>query len=310
MDSAAFGYSGANPETDATKTIGDISKMFVAFDIWPQTSCMSGTPTTKYAAVVDNGTVGDGVGAATSTYTSTSEATYCVVARLVANITGGVPNTRYTAPNAQMSTINFYTNTGQFVTGGGWIDDPSRTRGNFGMNARFTKPGVAQGQLVYVYRGVYGRRPGGLRHQEQIVDALSFTGTTWPLRPMLQGNATIQINRSKDGVQLYSEGNASFVASLVDSGASSATGSDSFALDVTTSAGVLYTSVSTQLSKGGNVVCPPEVSAAETASSTGARRGTQPRQDRDGRGADHEALDASADPCSHRRSLTKGEDVT
>src|SRR5439155_223132 len=72
-DSAA---SGSGMTGDAT--IGDITKMYIQFDIYTATSCGTGTPTTKVAPVSDTGTLGDGIGTATAQYSSSSEASYCV----------------------------------------------------------------------------------------------------------------------------------------------------------------------------------------------------------------------------------------
>src|SRR5439155_24779760 len=55
-DSAAAGYAGANPETSGG-TIGDITKMWIAFEIW--TTGLSPTlVTTTYGQVVDTGAAG------------------------------------------------------------------------------------------------------------------------------------------------------------------------------------------------------------------------------------------------------------
>src|SRR2546425_10616284 len=59
----------------------------------------------------------------------------------------------------------------------------------------------------------------------------------------LQGKATIQINRASDGVLLFSDGNATFNATTMDSSQNSGIGSDTFALTVYDKNGVLYKSV-------------------------------------------------------------------
>ena len=252
-DSAASGYPGPNPETGPSATLGDLTKMWIAFDLYPSSSCLSGTPTTQYVQVADTGTVGDGIGTASNTFTSASEAGFCVVARLVADSGGGV-NPWYTADNAEAALLTFYENTGQFATGGGWVNDPGSSKGNFGFNARANKKGQPQGHMVYVYRGQYNAVSADFIIRSNALNALAFLGNTFPISTTLQGKATIQINRSSDGALLYSEGNATFQATVVDSGANSGIGSDSFALTVYDKNGVVYKSVPTTLLQGGNVV--------------------------------------------------------
>ena len=78
-DSAAVGYPGANPEPGGT--IGDITKMWIQFKIYPASSCGIGTPIqAKMAQVSDGVTTGDGIGTA-STTTTQSEGIYCVIAK-------------------------------------------------------------------------------------------------------------------------------------------------------------------------------------------------------------------------------------
>jgi hypothetical protein len=243
--------------------------MYIQFDIYSANSCGTGTPATTTAQVVDTGDLGDGVGTATATYTSSSEATYCVVVKLIGSTAGSV-NAWYQAGNAQAAVITFYTNTGQFVTGGGWILDPAgggNGHGNFGFNARINKNGSPQGQMVYVYRGLYNGVAVDYRIKSNSLTSLGFLcwdGTafapcplgnaTFPAKATLEGKSTIQINRASDGYVLYSDGNSSFSATVIDSGNSSGIGSDSYQLKVYDKNSVLYKSVPTTLLSGGNVV--------------------------------------------------------
>ena len=74
--------------------------------------------------------------------------------------------------------ITFYNNTGQFVTGGGWIIDPAsggNGHGNFGFNARFNKNGAPQGQMVYVYRGLYNGVLADYRIKSNSLTSLGFS---------------------------------------------------------------------------------------------------------------------------------------
>jgi hypothetical protein len=250
-DSAAAGYPGVNPETGANATIGDITKMWIAFDIYPAGSCGSGAPSTLYAQVGLTSTAG--VGIAASTLSSTTEVSYCVVSRLVAGSAGG-PNQFYTAPAAETAGVDFYVNSGQFATGGGWVNDPSGSHGNFGFNARYNSTGSPKGQMVYIYRALYNGVPADFIIKSNALSALQFTGTTYPISSTLQGKANVQVNRASDGYSLFSAGNYTFSATVTDSG-QNGTGGKQFSLIVYDSSGAPYHSVpaGTPL-QGGNVV--------------------------------------------------------
>jgi len=45
-----------------------------------------------------------------------------------------------------------YEPTGDFVTGGGWIEDTEGNKGNFGFNVKYKKNGLPKGKAIYVYR--------------------------------------------------------------------------------------------------------------------------------------------------------------
>jgi hypothetical protein len=274
-DSAAAG-SGFTGDS----TIGDITKMFVQFDVYSGTSCGAGAPSsTQQKPVVDTGTLGDGIGTASATYTSSSEASYCIVAKLVGSTTANSVNAWYTANNAQSAVVTFYNDTGQFVTGGGWISDVDPNNGgnghgNFGFNARFNKSGAPQGQMVYVYRGLYNGVLSDFRIKSNSLTSLGFAcwnaalappaygacpvgNATFPAKATLEGKSTIQINRASDGSVLFSDGNSTFSATVTDSGQSSGIGVDAYQLRVYDKNGVLYKQIgipTPELLKGGNVV--------------------------------------------------------
>jgi len=250
-DSAAAGYPGVNPESGLTATIGDITKMWIAFDIYPAGTCGSGTPSTVYAHVALTGT--PGIGTATTALNSSSEVSYCVVSRLVAGNTGGT-NLFYNAPNAQAAGLDFYVNSGQFATGGGWVNDPTGSHGNFGFNARYNSTGSPKGQMVYVYRALYNGVLADFIIKSNALTALQFTGTTYPISSTLQGKANVQVNRASDGLSVFSAGNYTFSVTVTDSGQNGVTGKQ-FSLIVYASNGVPYHTVpgATPL-QGGNVV--------------------------------------------------------
>jgi hypothetical protein len=272
------GQTNANMTLQATVTAdqdttpGDITKMWIAFDIYGQASCpgtgTAGIVTTKYAQVADIGATGDGIGTATTTFTTSQETTYCVVVRLVASnggttAFGGGTNQWYTAPSVTGTVITFYNNVGKFVTGGGWIPDPAgggNGKGNFGFNARYNKSNQPQGQMVYVYRGIYNGVAANYVVKSNALTALSFTPTivngveSYPMKATLQGKANIQINRASDGANLWSEGNATFISTVTDTDANSGAGSDDYALTVTRSNSSQWKYVPPTKLGGGNVV--------------------------------------------------------
>ena len=92
------------------------------------------------------------------------------------------------------------------------------------------------------------------------ITALGFInfGTTqnpWPIQSRMQGKATIQVNRSSDGVLLWSEGNASFDSTVTDSGQSSGIGFDDFKMTVTRNGETApYKNLLTTKLSGGNIV--------------------------------------------------------
>jgi hypothetical protein len=117
--------------------------------------------------------------------------------------------------------------------------------------------------MVYVYRGLYNGVLADFRIKSNSLGSLGFQCWTGPLPPTtggaygicptgnatfpakatLQGKSTIQINRASDGYVLYSDGNATFSATVIDSGQSSGIGSDRFELTVYDKNGVLYKQV-------------------------------------------------------------------
>src|SRR5438128_3523860 len=127
--------------------------------------------------------------------------------------------------------------------------------------------------MVYVYRGLYNGVLVDYRIKSNSLAALGFscwngtayttcpTGSaTYPAQATLQGKAAIQINRASDGYVLYSDGNATFNATVTDSGQSPGIGSDDFQLTGYDKNAVLYKQVGAPtpiLLQGGNVVIHP-----------------------------------------------------
>ena len=256
IDSAAVGYIGLNPETGAGKTIGDITKMWIAFAITP---VGGSTSTTIYAQVLDTGTVGDGIGTASATFKASSTGSYTVLAELVAGSSGGA-NQYYSAPNAQPATITFAPSSGEFATGAGWITDPATlSRGFFGLNAFYNSAGKAQGQFAYVWSGTYNGVPAFFTITSNALTALGFSGSTYPLSATLSGTATLQVNKASNFALLYGpETKLPFTVSAYDTGKSSGVGLDKLSLTLTGSKASFLTggmkSFSGVLLGGGNVV--------------------------------------------------------
>jgi len=251
-DSAALGYGGSNPEVAPDGTIGDISKMWIGFAL---SDCDSGAlKETLYAQVADTGEAGDGIGTASSSYMSMTEEFICVTVSLVAGPESGA-NEWYVAEDTD-AVLTIYEPSGQFVTAGGWVVDPSGSKGNFGMNGKYLKNGRVQGNLVYIFRGDYNGEPAEFKVKSNALNALAFGGAEFPVTTSLQGKATLTITRASDGVELFSEGNATFLATVMDSGTNGDAG-DTFALVVYDKRGVEFKNVPETLLQGGNVVAHP-----------------------------------------------------
>jgi hypothetical protein len=257
-DSAANGYSGANPESGPTATLGDITQMYVEFDLYLSGSCLSGAP--SYMPIVrvqDTGTIGDGVGTASYTFSQATEGSFCVVPRVVA--ADGTANPYYTAPDGQVTGLAFYTNSGQFATGGGWIADAlsSTGKGSLGFNARYTKTGGAKGQMVYVWRGSYNGQAADFIIKSNALTSLTFAGSGSAYTATLQGKASYTIVAVATGQQLYGEGNDTFTATVTDgdNGASQQNAAaDSFALTTFQSNNTKLHPISPTALGGGNIV--------------------------------------------------------
>ena len=256
MDSAAAGYGGLNPETSAAKTIGDITKMWVAFTITP---VGSSAPTTVYAPVLDTGTLGDGIGTATATYKAAAEGSCTVLAQLVAGATGGA-NQYYASPDAQPATLSFYTSSGEFASGAGWIKDPATlSHGMFAFIARYNSAGKASGQFAYVWSGTYGGLPAFFTVTSNALTALGFSGSSYPLSATLSGTATLQVNKASNFALLYGpESKLPFTVTAYDTGKSSGVGLDKLSLTLTGSKASFLTggmkSFSGVALGGGNIV--------------------------------------------------------
>ncbi len=165
-------------------------------------------------------------------------------------------NKYYTAANAQSAGLDFYQNSGKFATGGGGIKDPNGARGNFGFNARYSKSGKPQGQMVYIYRGMYnGVTADFIIKSNALSDG---TAIRWnePIRsaPRCRANAPSR-SMMPTLVQAFSAMARPPSRPLsIDTNKSSGIGFDSFSLTVWNKNGVVYKLVPTTLLSSGNVV--------------------------------------------------------
>ena len=229
MDSSAAGYGGANPQSN-TKP-GDITKMWIAFVITPVGGA---TSSTVYAPVLDTGVAGDGIGTASATFKATSQSSYNVVASLVAG-SGGGTNLYYSALDAQPASLTFYTGSGQFATGGGWLKDPTTgTRGNFGLLAGYTPVGKPMGLFSYCWCGTYNGVPAFFTISASNITALGFSGAKYPLSATLSGTATLTVTKATNCGLLYGpETNLPISVTACDTGQSSGVGVDKLSLTLT-----------------------------------------------------------------------------
>ncbi len=252
-DSAAAGYAGAGAETGTGASIGDITTLSVAFDVYPADTCLSGSPQqTLVAPVVDSGPTGDGIGIASMDYTGSKEGALCVVARLATG-DGTSPAARYEGPPAAPEGLVIYEPSGQFVTGGGHLTAPDGARANFGFVARYNKKGAAKGQFVFITKTTYADQAALAIVKSNRLDALAFSGTEPPITATLEGKASITIVATADDRTLFSQGDATFSVTGVDAGGTSG-GDDSLGLVVRDHEGALFEEVPPTALDGGNLV--------------------------------------------------------
>jgi hypothetical protein len=259
-DSAAKGYpSWGTQDSDglASDTPGDATKMYVQWAIWPAGSCLSGSPSTIVGPVPVTATSA-GVGTASSSFSQSADGSFCVVAQVV----GASPssaNGYYSANDAQVVGLAFYTNSGQFATGGGWIADAgsSSGKGTFGFTARYGNTnGSPKGQMVYVWRGTYHGVPADFIIKSNALSTLTLSKNgASSYSATLQGKCSYTVVSEVDGRQLYGEGNDTFSATATDgdNGLSQSSAADSFALTTFQSGNTKLHPIATTPLGGGNI---------------------------------------------------------
>jgi hypothetical protein len=207
----------------------------------------------------------------TTTTVSTAGVANCTIAALgvdnwtvVAHL--GDPGTDYyTAADSDPVVLTVYQPaTDAFATGGGWVTDPgtdvspANRHGNFGFTVRYKSGTTPSGQAVFVYRGANGYdyvvksnswQGGGLSFGKPTgtVGTTSFSGKC---------NVTVIDRVTGAVVTGLGGGGYTFRVDATDLGSPGS--SDSYAISVYNSAGVLYHQAGTAAKQlvlgGGNVV--------------------------------------------------------
>jgi len=126
---------------------GDLTKIHVTFTIYDENYILSET----HSLWVEITNI-DGVGVAIiEILKSLNEGSYLVKISF-----DPIENDYYQGPDSDFVVLIIYKPTGDFVTGGGWIEDTDGNKGNFGFNVKYKKNGLPKGQAIYVYReGVF-----------------------------------------------------------------------------------------------------------------------------------------------------------
>ena len=215
-------------------TYGDITKMWVRTQV---KDCFSGAVLkTMWAPVSDAPVANDGVGTAGLwSYVNSTEGVYCVWSDLVRGNLSTQRNEWYWAFPSQ-STITVTDYSGQFMTGGGWLKDPTSTstntvKGHFGFQGRYTKQGSPKGNLVYNWLGKVNGVTANFRIKSNQISSLQFSGLLYPMGGTMNGKASLEVTRASDGASLPGGmGNLSLTLKVVDS--NSKTTPDTFLLNV------------------------------------------------------------------------------
>ncbi len=122
---------------------GDLTKIYVTFTIYSENYILIET----HSLWVDFTGV-DGVGVAIIEIPKNLvEGAYLVQISFNSD-----ENDYYWGLPSDFVVLIIYKPTGDFVTGGGWIEDTVGNKGNFGFNVKYKKNSLPKGQATYVYR--------------------------------------------------------------------------------------------------------------------------------------------------------------
>ena len=159
-EDATVDYTGDTVVPKTTRTInlratsfdnpdgwwGDLTKMQLTFRIYTAPIDLN-NPVAVVGPVSVTKTDVSGVGVAKVEIPNLSENGYIIIISIDAD-----DNDYYHGPTSDPIPLTVYEPTGEFVTGGGWIRDPTGSKGNFGFNVKYTRSGKPRGHSVYVYR--------------------------------------------------------------------------------------------------------------------------------------------------------------
>ncbi len=172
---------------------GYLSNVYVTFEIY-SVPIDTANPVAVIGPIKVDTTDVDGVGVATAEAENLPENGYVVLIRFE---TGS--NNFYSGPPSDLVTITIYEPTGDFVTGGGWIWDPSGSKGNFGFNVKYKKNGLPRGQAIYIFR---------VGDWEYIVKSNAWLGMAIDgNHSCFEAKCTVQQFNSKTGELVWGEGN-------------------------------------------------------------------------------------------------------
>ena len=240
---------------DADGSPGDLTKATVDFLLYNSGNLTLTTPDLTVAGTVAaSGTV-------TGTASNLSVDTYTVVLRI------RPANTWFAGPESDADVLTVYTPaTGVWVSGGGWLTDPSylnipvqvsptRTKGKFGFNVQYAKKGstAPKGNVTYSFRGVDG--------YVYVIKSSSWQGGLLALSgehaAYFVSKCVVVARDPRTGLPVpgIGGGNYSCRVDIVDGGAGGS--NDTYALSVNTPSGALYHRVGTAANpiavQGGNV---------------------------------------------------------
>ena len=252
-EDATLEYSGDTVLPTTSKTInlratvfdspdgcwGDLTKMQVTFSVY--TGLLgSSTLSMTIPAIPVSQTEVPGVGVAVTSIDNFPENIYLIIASID-------NNDYYAGPTSDTIPLTVYEPTGEFVTGGGWIWDPSGSKGNFGFNVKYTKFGMPKGHSVYVYRD------GGW---DYIVKSNAWIGLAIEVdHAFFEAKCVVQKYNPATGELVWGEGNYKFRVDVWDKDSDG--GVDVYKIRVLDKNGVLFHEAGfDQLGElqGGNIV--------------------------------------------------------
>ncbi|MFX0021273.1 MAG: OmpL47-type beta-barrel domain-containing protein [Candidatus Hermodarchaeota archaeon] len=173
---------------------GDLTKIYVTFNIYSCPIPDPPLPLVSYGPYMIEVTVVDGVGVFIIEVPNLNENGY-----LVQVILSPSENHYYQAIASDLVTLTVYEPTGDFVTGGGWIWNPTGSKGNFGFNVKYKKNGLPKGQAIYVYRE---------GDWEYIIKSNAWEGMAIiDNHSFFEAKCVVQQYNSKTGELYWSEGN-------------------------------------------------------------------------------------------------------